>query len=127
MSPKTRPSRRIGRRRRAFTLIEVIVALSVLAGGILGVMSAFSLCVRAAGSERKVQGALVIAEREIDAAVNLPGNTLDPTSGSTPPYQWSVTYLNKPDQLIMATCTIVWQEQGEPITLVISRVFVPRS
>lgn len=112
---------------RGFTLIEVIVALTVLAVGILGVVDAFSSCGRVASHSLRVAQAMNIVQKELELASVTPASSLAPKTGSVGQYSWQVEFAEKPHGLVRATVEVRWTEQGKPQVFQLSQIFRPRS
>jgi prepilin-type N-terminal cleavage/methylation domain-containing protein len=105
-----------------FTLIEVLVALTILAGGIPAVLAAFSLCVRTDTHSSRQAEALTIAQRELQLAII----RQKAKAGSQGLYNWAVNIQEKEYGLLLAAVQINWTERGKNQTLTLSQVFLPR-
>jgi prepilin-type N-terminal cleavage/methylation domain-containing protein len=110
---------------QAFTLIEVIVALAILAFGILGVMAAFSLCTRTASDGFRLAEAVSISQRELELAVNVPLGAMEPKSGTSGLFKWKVTFVEKDHDLVLASVLVQWTRLGKLQTFHLSQVFMP--
>lgn len=114
------------RNTRVFTLIEVLVAMTILAVGILGVLGAFSVSMRAASRASRLDEAVSIARKEIELAVTARADELAPKSGSSGLYAWQLTFVRKPHNLLRASMEIKWTERGQTRTFKLSQVFEPQ-
>jgi type II secretory pathway pseudopilin PulG len=113
------------RARAAFTLLEVLVATLILAGGIVGVLATFSLGVRAASRAEQLERAVQVATNEMESAVSAPAGATQPRTGSVGRYTWEVDYAEKPHRLVLATVRVTWSEDGKPQTFHLSQLFTP--
>ena len=112
-------------RLKGFTLLEVLVATTLLATGIVGVLGVCSLSVRAASASQHLDDAVQLASSHLELAVALPGERLQPVSDSTERYAWTVTFIEQPEGLVRATVSVTWIEGGRPQTFRLSQVFKP--
>ena len=108
-----------------FTLIEVLVALTVLAAGIIGIMAALSLCTHKVSESLRLAEVATIAQSQMELAVIAPAGTLEAKAGSAGLYQWEVTFGEKPYGLVLALVVVKWTLRGEPKMFRLSRVFAP--
>ena len=109
-----------------FSLVEVLVAMTILAGGIVAVLSAFSLSMRTANDATRLEGAAALAEWQLETAIQLPAERLLGSSGSSSTYQWKVSFSPKPQNLVVARAVVEWFEQGRRRQFRLARVFWPR-
>lgn len=109
-----------------FSLIEVLVAMAILATGILGVLSAFSLAGRTGDRAFRLEQAALLAERELELAMHQPSDQ-QPLTGSEPPYTWRLEYMPRPHELTAVRIEVAWLGRGQAQTFELERVFVPRS
>lgn len=117
--------RRGSRRAQAFTLLEVLVATTLLATGIVGVLATFSLSVRAASASEHLEDAVQLASVRLELAVATPADRLRPESGNAGRYAWDVAFTDKPEGLVLATIRVTWSESGRPQTFQLSQLFKP--
>lgn len=116
----------IRKRDGAFTLIEVLVATTILAGGIIGVVGAFSLSDRAASRACRLRGAAEVAQRVLASAVAANAEKLQPASGSSGRFAWKLIYSDKPHDLMLASVSVTWLDRGRTETFELSRIFLPQ-
>jgi hypothetical protein len=107
-------------------LIEVLVAMTILAVGILGVMGAFSVCTQAAARGFRLDEAAGIAEKELNLAMISPPSNLEPQSGAVDQFTWKLTFAEKPYGLVLASIQVDWTEKGEPRAYPLAQLFEPR-
>lgn len=113
--------------RDGFSLLEVIVAMTVLGVGILGVMAALSMSLRIDGESTRLVGAVEVAERELVAATLVPTGSIQATRGVDGTYQWTVAYAQKSEQLFLVSVTVQWMARSEAKQYRLSRAFRPPS
>ena len=106
--------------------MEVLVAVTVLAAGILGVLEAFSLSLRAGVRSTRLQDAARIAEKQLQFAVVQPAEKLQADRGTEGPFTWRLGVSESQENLMRASVTVEWLERGEPQTFDLTRVFLPR-
>ena len=100
--------------------------MAILAGGILGVVGAFSLSLQTAGRADRLEQATAIAARELELAAHLPTERLLEHSGSDECHEWTITYTTKAEGLMSASVEVQWSKQGEPRQYRLSQIFMPR-
>ena len=111
---------------KAFTLIEVLIAVTILSGGILAVVGGFSVAVRAGVRAARMDGAVRIAQRELELMM-LSGPEASPTStGSEDRYAWQTSLSESREGLMMAAVVVKWSDRGEEQFYRLSRIFLPR-
>ena len=114
-------------RRRGLTLLETLVALSVLASSIVGITAAISNSSRLAWSSIKGQQALGIAQNRLAEVVAeaepSPVSIEDEVEG----YTLSTAYAAREHGLVLATVRVVWLDRGVERELSLSEVYVPRT
>ncbi|MFA6133454.1 MAG: prepilin-type N-terminal cleavage/methylation domain-containing protein [Phycisphaerae bacterium] len=106
-----------------FTLIEVLVAMTVLSGGILGVLSAFSLASRSGRSGANLRQAVAIAQRELELIVNAPAGAALPQRQTAGRYEWQPLVEDLTPRLKRATIKVNWSEGGAAREYRLSQVF----
>lgn len=113
-------------RRRAFTLLEVLVSMMILSVGILGVLRIFSMCVRANAHAANLEEAVRMAQNQLALATAASGQSLSPSQGTSGRYQWSLEYAQKSEGLVLALVTVQWTEQGQEQQFKLSQLFLPK-
>ena len=116
-----------GRAPKGFTLIEVLVAMTILAVGVLGVLGAFHLSMQAASRAFRVDEAAGLAERELQRAIAVPKESLADKAGTEGRYTWTVTITDPPasQRLKCVTVTVRWLERDQGQTFQLSQIFHP--
>jgi len=109
----------------AFTLLEVLVATTLLATGILGVLAVFSLSVRSASAAEHLDDAVQLAGNHLELAVAMPPDRLPPVSGNSGRYAWTINFTEKPEGLVLATVRVTWSEGGSPRAFQLEQLFKP--
>jgi prepilin-type N-terminal cleavage/methylation domain-containing protein len=107
------------------TLLEVLVALTVLTVGILGTMACFSVSLKAAGRAKASEDAVAFAQQKLADALCTPVEQLQPANGNTGRYQWALRLRELPYSLVSVTVEVDWLEQGSARQLRLSRVLMP--
>ena len=111
-----------------FTLIEVMIALGILAFGILAIASMQSTSLSGTSKAQNVTGASTVGQDMIEILMGLPYNDPDLASGTHTPqtvtignYTYNVGWTVSNDQPIDNTktidVTVQWQEKGVQKTL----------
>ncbi|MGE5608218.1 MAG: hypothetical protein ACM359_03100 [Bacillota bacterium] len=67
-----------------------------------------------------------MARNEMELAVAVSANQLQPQSAAAGRYKWTLTYTEKSLGLVLADVTVEWSESGEPQTYGLSQLFLPR-
>lgn len=109
-------------RAQAFTLVEVMVATTILGAGIIGAVAAISLSSRAAGSSFRLAEAANLASNRI--ALAIAGERAQ--RGEEGPYRWDLTVEEKDNGLRMARVEVTWQQQGEQLSYTLHELFLQR-
>ncbi len=110
---------------KGFTLVEVLVAMTVLSTGIIGVLGAFSLSLRAGGGSQRYSQAVEIAERELELACASADGEVRTGSHSDGGFTWIVSGKNVSRELKLAKIDVKWTAQGASRSFQLSRLFVP--
>lgn len=118
-------SKAVGRFQAAMTLVEVIVALSILSGGIIGVAGTFSMCSRAGSLNLRLGEAAMIAERELRLAVATAGDSSRAFSGESDLHKWNITFEDMSHGLVRVTVAVSWAQQGRDREFTLSEIFLP--
>ena len=112
-------------RRAAFTLLEILVAVTILSAGILGVLGAFSLSLRAGVRAARVEDAARIGERQVQLGIVGPAEALRAQRGAEGAFAWQLDFEQAQEGLMLASVTVTWSEQGRGQKFRFSRVFLP--
>lgn len=110
-----------------FTLIEILVAVTILGAGILGVVAAFSMSLRVASASARMADAVRIAQREMELKVAQSAESLRDDRGAEGPYAWKFSVSRASEGLMRARVTVTWLDRGRPQSFKLSRVFLPRA
>lgn len=118
------PHRRAGL--RGFSLIELVVALGLLAVGLIGVVRLFPVGLRASHRSEVVSKATFLAQQQLEELKLLGYDAIaaeEPAfamSGASGKYQWSTEIapveaagLPSPNELRAATVTVQWPESNQ--------------
>ncbi|MAE63534.1 MAG: hypothetical protein CMJ18_04620 [Phycisphaeraceae bacterium] len=112
--------------RRAFSLVEVIVAMTIFAVGFAGVITAVSMSVRRAGDTYRSDRAVEIARRVMTVVTATPAEQRAAHGGEEDRYRWSVDLDRRPHDLVAATVTVRWAERNDMRTFRLHEIFLPR-
>lgn len=107
---------------RGFTLVEVLVALTIFSVGVLGVLAGLSLAGRAGGHGENFARAAAICEQQIQQAALPASPNLAAKRGSTDRYTWKLEYHRLPHGLARASVTVNWLQNGQPEELQLHRL-----
>jgi prepilin-type N-terminal cleavage/methylation domain-containing protein len=111
---------------RGFTLLEVLVAMVVMAGSLLTVTSALSLSLQAGNQGDRMRQAAQIAHEELVQACHALPDKRTADSGTQGQFRWSRAYYLKDHNLVMAEITVSWSDRNTPQQYRLSEVFIPR-
>ncbi len=106
--------------------MEVLVALSILAVGIIGVLGAFSLSVRTGANAVRVDKAAAIAEWEIVRVAAAGAAAGLPPTGESGPFQWRRTVSTVKGGLSRVTVVVSWTQRGKQESFELAEVFRDR-
>lgn len=104
-----------------FTLIEVIVAMTILSVGAIGVLGTISLALQTSSESLRLSAATALGDRllrEVEA-------TNGPASGSEGNFSWKLSFAEKPHRLVLASVAVEWLNRGKATHLVLSRLYLP--
>lgn len=107
-------------------MLEVLVAMTILSVGIIGVISAMSLSIAATSAASRLEEASRLAENQLVLGISAPGDALEARTGTVGRYTWSLRYEEKRHGLFVATVLVEWGEGGRVRSYRLSQVFVPR-
>ncbi len=110
----------------AFTLLEVLVASTILSFGILALLQAYSISTRVVSRSLRLDKAASIAQRELVLAEAVPREQLAAKSGVDGKFRWKLILEGKPHNLVMGTVQVRWQEKGKREEFKLSRIFSPQ-
>lgn len=99
-------------RRAAFTLVEVIVALGILAVAFLAVFTALRTCADAAHHAQMLTESVLLAETLLTQTALAQNLAFQTTTGSQGPFTWQVQVLQTPvENLALIAVKIEWTQQ----------------
>lgn len=109
------------------TLLETLVAMTILASAIVGMTYALSQGSRAANHGILQERALELATNQLNTAVARGEDSPIDSAGESGRFQWQLAYEEKEHGLVLAIVTINWLEQGRDQSLSLSELYLPRS
>lgn len=112
---------RLKSKQNGFTLIEVLIALTVLSVSVLGIIQSISVCSGNATKALRLTEATEIARREMALAV-LAKASGSPAAGRDGVFQWKVESSAKAENLLLISVAVTWQERGRPQEFRLSRM-----
>lgn len=99
--------------RRGFTLVEVLVAMTVLAIGSVTVFGALRMAHEGAERVRDEAAARGIAERRLSCLLAKPAERLAPASGQDGKFAWQESMKRSViPEIAVLTVTVKWQSRG---------------
>ncbi len=101
--------------------------MAILSGGILGVLSTFSMALSTAGEATRQERAVVLANAQLMRATVIDAASLQPASNTEGPFRWTLTYADKTHGLLSASIVVQWQQRGKTAEYRLMRIFEPRS
>ena len=100
---------------RAFTVVEVVVALGIMACSLLTVLGVLRTCARTSQHVRLLNGSILLAERLLGQTRSAPPEAFEERTGEEGFYRWAVTVAPTPVEGLGAVrVRIQWQEQRRP-------------
>ena len=109
--------------RQGFTLLEILVAMTVLSVGIVGVLGTFTLSLRTGLQASRIGQATEIAQRQMELASAGLDAALDQT-GSKGAYTWQMKQTDLPEGLKVVSVAVNWLERGRTQTFTLSQIVV---
>ena len=111
--------------RKGFTLIEVIMAMAIMAVGIIGVVRLLPVGLRASKSSEMMSRAAFLAQEKLEELKLAGFDALSapdfPLEGEEKDYSWtaqasevSLEGLASTEDIRQLTLTVSWQEKGRP-------------
>jgi type II secretory pathway pseudopilin PulG len=105
--------------------VEVLVATTILAVGIVGVMDGFSQSMRAGSKASRLEGALDIAQKQVKLAEASCRDDLKALVGSLGQYSWQMAVTDKPHGLVLVSVEVTWLQESQMQSVVLSEVISP--
>jgi type II secretory pathway pseudopilin PulG len=110
--------------RHGFTLVEAVVATSILAFGILGVIGGISLSTRTATAAMRQVEAAELAANQLELAIAAFSGAAQGLSGRQEPYRWRVDFQVKERELFLAEAAVEWDQLDRTEVLQLRRLFI---
>lgn len=108
-------------KQNGLTLIEVLIALTILSVSVLGIVQSISLCSQNATKALRLAEATEIARREMVLAVMGTAGGL-PAAERDGVYQWKAEKIEKGEDLLLISVTITWTDKGLPYEFCLLRI-----
>jgi prepilin-type N-terminal cleavage/methylation domain-containing protein len=114
-------------RSRGFTLLEAIVATTILGFGILGAAIAIRIVNSSVQSSRQLEGATNLARAKLDSAIAEPNRT-SASRGNSDIYTWEISRASaggmSDDPLAIARVTVRWLDHSVSREFVLARAYL---
>ncbi len=114
-----------GRERRGMTLVEVLVALTVLSVGILGLLGALLLGSNISARSEHLDAAVALANTKLEEALCTTADKLEAQQGQEDRFTYALAIENRSGGLMAAKMTVQWLEAGNVQEYTLSKVFQP--
>ena len=112
-------------RTTAFSLVEILVALTILSVGIIGILGVFSLGVRAAGKSDRYKKAIELAENKLELAASPASWAVRDETQSQDGLEWTMVTQDAPKGLKLTSIQVEWTERGKSQAICLSRLYLP--
>lgn len=112
-------------RTTAFSLVEILVALTILSVGIVGILGVFSLGIRAAGKSDRSMQALELAESKLELAASAATWAVRNETQSQDGLEWTMVTQDAPKGLQVTSIEVSWTERGKSQLIRLSRLYLP--
>ena len=102
-------------KQKAFTILEVVVALTVLCTSFLAIFATLRVCSGASYHGRLLTQAVLLAETKMTESLITDNPAYETRTGALQPFQWQVNITPTPiKDLAEVKVAITWQEQQRP-------------
>ena len=99
-------------RKPAFTLIEVIVSITILSTSLLAVFGVFRMCSSASNASQKLTESVLLAEKLLVETTLEDNISFQTKSGQEDPFEWQVKISPTDiEELAMIEVTVKWHQQ----------------
>ena len=113
------------RRTGGFSLLEVIVAMTIFATGVLGIITAFGQAVRVSSAGLREMDAVRVAERLLLEATRVSDGALNDFGDEEAGVRWTVAYQRPAEGLAQVDVTVFWKAGDREEELVLRELFRP--
>jgi hypothetical protein len=105
-----------------------MVAMTVLAVAIIGVLQVLSLALQTAGHSSAVDQAARLAQSQLALALSVDPTAARDEKGSSDRFEYTVSFASKQTDLMLVSVVISWQERGQPQSYRLSELrYIPAS
>lgn len=111
---------------RGFTLVEALVSMTILAVGIIGILSAFSLSSRSGSEIMRLAKAAEIADKQLQLVFCSGGSGLA-SQGVSGPYKWEIQTAELHEGLQRTSVVVTWSDRRGMQSFKLSEIFLPHS
>jgi len=94
------------------TLMEAVVAMSIFAVGVVGLLGVFTSSVRAYRDNERREQAVEIAQRKLTAVVACVAGAAEDGEGREGAFSWKCNVQPRAEGLTLGTVEVRWQERG---------------
>ena len=112
-------------RETGFSLLEVIVAMTIFSTAVLGIVTAFSQATRASGEARREVAAVRLAEAKLLESTRVERGAMTDAVGEDEAGAWSVVYQRRSDGLGRVDVTVEWGSTAGPEEVTLYELFPP--
>ncbi|MCY2925912.1 MAG: hypothetical protein NT031_10820 [Planctomycetota bacterium] len=112
--------------RGGFTLLEAVVACTLLSVGIFGVLAGLSGGMRADTRATRDRAAATFVQSKMEQTVATPMEDLHPDAGGGGGQTWKLDLTPLSGGLVRASISVAWSEQGQEDAFTLVQIFAPR-
>ena len=105
--------------------MEVLVAMTIFAVGIVGVISGFSQALRVSSGAGKLDRAAALARRELTEAIAEYSGNAGAAEGACGQFKWRISVADRSAGLVLASIQVTWRQRGDEQTFTLSQLFAP--